>query len=116
MQIISLITFAALASVAAAKLHSAAVCVTARQYGSTGNGTPYGLTYGSYKDYEIVTDATKCACNKYKARNTGNNQWDKCPDCNFNGLECRSDAWHIGGDEFTYYCENLCGAQGAEAN
>jgi hypothetical protein len=32
------------------------------------------------------------------------------------GMECTSPGWHIGGDEFTYYCEKICGAQGAEAN
>lgn len=25
--------------------------------------------------------ATRAACARYKARNTGNQQWDKCPDC-----------------------------------
>ncbi|KAG8162658.1 hypothetical protein KVR01_007136 [Diaporthe batatas] len=99
-----------------AKLHSAAVCVQNRSYGSTGNGTPYGLAYGSYTQYEIDAAATKCACTMYKARNTGNEQWDKCPDCTFDGLQCISNGWHIGGDEFDYYCEEKCGAEGSEAN
>ncbi|KAL0934631.1 uncharacterized protein CTRU02_211430 [Colletotrichum truncatum] len=116
MQISTLATLALMAGVAVAKLHNAAVCVNNRRIGSTGNGTPWGLGYGSYKDYEIATEATKCACNMYKNRNTGNNQWDKCPDCKFDGLQCVSGAWHIGGDEMTYYCEKKCGAQGAEAN
>ncbi|GJC97448.1 hypothetical protein ColKHC_06274 [Colletotrichum higginsianum] len=100
MQITTIISLAVMTGVAVAKLHSSAVCVTARKYGSTGNGTPWGITYGSYKDYEILPDATKCACNYYKNRNTGNNQWDKCPDCTF----------------MNYYCEKKCGAQGSEAN
>ncbi|KAJ0163070.1 hypothetical protein CTA2_3559 [Colletotrichum tanaceti] len=116
MQITTLISVAALTGVAVAKLHSAAVCITARKTGSTGNGTPYGITYGSYTNYEILLDATKCACNYYRNRNTGNNQWDKCPDCTFDGLQCNSNGWHMGGDEFNYYCEKKCGAQGSEAN
>ncbi|TDZ40389.1 hypothetical protein C8035_v004136 [Colletotrichum spinosum] len=116
MQITSLLTFSALTAVAVAKLHNAGVCVDARVRGSTGNGTPWGLGYGSYTEYEINTAATKCACGYYKNRNTGNNQWDKCPDCTFDGLQCLSNGWHLGGDELTYYCEKKCGAQGAEAN
>ncbi|WYZ43412.1 hypothetical protein EsH8_VI_001111 [Colletotrichum jinshuiense] len=53
-------------------------------------------------------DATKIACGKYRNRNTGNQQWDKCPDCStsFRGdvLVCNSPAKHIGGDEWNYYC------------
>ncbi|KAG6361214.1 hypothetical protein INS49_009438 [Diaporthe citri] len=116
MQISTLATLTVLTTVAFAKLHSAAVCVQNRSYGSTGNGTPYGITYGSFKEYEIDGEATKCACGYYKNRNTGNKQWDKCPDCTFDGLQCLSNGWHIGGDEMTYYCEKKCGAQGAEAN
>ncbi|TEA13820.1 hypothetical protein C8034_v004376 [Colletotrichum sidae] len=116
MQITSLLTLSALTAVAVAKLHNAGVCVDARVRGSTGNGTPWGPGYGSYTDYEINTAATKCACGYYKNRNTGNNQWDKCPDCTFDGLQCLSNGWHLGGDELTYYCEKKCGAQGAEAN
>ncbi|EFQ32698.1 hypothetical protein CGRA01v4_09368 [Colletotrichum graminicola] len=116
MQLTTLFTFASLTAVAVAKLHSAAVCVKNRQYGSTGNGTPAGITYGSYTSYEIATDATQCACTHYKNRHTGSHQWDSCPDCHFDGIQCLSDGWHIGGDEMTYYCENLCGSEGAEAN
>ncbi|KAH0433854.1 hypothetical protein CcaCcLH18_05606 [Colletotrichum camelliae] len=116
MQASSLMTLAILAAAATAKLHNAAVCVTQRTSGSTGNGTPYGLGYGSWKEYQIDTDATRCACNYYRNRNTGNNQWDKCPDCRFDGLQCTSGGWHIGGDEITYYCSAKCGTQGAEAN
>ncbi|TQN68379.1 hypothetical protein CSHISOI_07115 [Colletotrichum shisoi] len=116
MQLNTLVSLAAMTGVAVAKLHDAAVCVTARQYGSTGNGTPYGITYGSYKDYQILPEATKCACNYYKNRNTGNKQWDKCPDCNYDGLQCVSNGWHIGGDEMNYYCSKKRGAQGSEAN
>ncbi|KAK1454530.1 hypothetical protein CMEL01_16662 [Colletotrichum melonis] len=116
MQISTFATFAVFATVAFTKMHNAAVCVKNRQRGSTGNGTPYGITYGSWTEYEIDTAGTQCACNYYKNRSTGNNQWDKCPDCHFDGLQCLSNAWHIGGDEITYYCEKKCGSQGAEAN
>ncbi|KAF6822884.1 hypothetical protein CMUS01_10904 [Colletotrichum musicola] len=99
MQITSFFTVVALASVAVADLHNAAVCVNNRRTGSTGNGTPYGLGYGSWTEYEIDLTATQCACSYYKNRNTGTKQWDKCPDCRFDGLQCLSAAWHIGGDE-----------------
>ncbi|CAG7561993.1 unnamed protein product [Fusarium equiseti] len=108
-------TFLALASIASARLHSQAVCVTNRHYSQSG-GTPFSVSYNWNVNYEILPDATKCACDYYRRRNTGNNKWDKCPDCWFDGLVCHSDDWHIGGDEMTYYCENKCGAQGAEAN
>ncbi|KAK2005912.1 hypothetical protein LZ32DRAFT_670718 [Colletotrichum eremochloae] len=116
MQFTTLFSLASLTAVAVARLHSAAVCVNARKYGSTGNGTPAGITYGSYVEYEIATDATNCACSYYSRRHTGNHQWDSCPDCHFDGLQCLSNGWHIGGDEMDYYCEKLCGAQGSEAN
>ncbi|KAI6355240.1 hypothetical protein MCOR25_008282 [Pyricularia grisea] len=116
MQISGFVTLAGLIMGASAKLHSAAVCVQNRSYGSTGNGTPYGLTYGNFVSYEIDTTATSCACSYYRARHTGSHQWDSCPDCKFDGIECLSDGWHIGGDEMTYYCEKLCHSQGAQAN
>ncbi|KAF6829614.1 hypothetical protein CMUS01_08102 [Colletotrichum musicola] len=115
MHIHSLITLAALAAGATAALHKTAVCVGGRTSSPIG-GTPYSPSYNWVKNYEILPDATKCACEMYKNRNTGDNQWDKCPDCTFDGLGCNSEAWHIGGDEFTYYCEKKCGAQGAEAD
>lgn len=31
----------------------------------------------------MLPDATKCACEAYRNRNTGDNQWDQCPDCTF---------------------------------
>ncbi|TLD09547.1 hypothetical protein PspLS_11857 [Pyricularia sp. CBS 133598] len=116
MQISQLVTLVGLIMGASARLHSAAVCVQNRSYGSTGNGTPYGLSYGSFADYEIDTAATQCACIFYKNRHSGNNQWDSCPDCVFDGIQCLSNGWHIGGDEMTYYCDKLCGSQGAQAN
>ncbi|KAK1703463.1 hypothetical protein BDP67DRAFT_549793 [Colletotrichum lupini] len=94
MQISTFATFAVFATV---YMHNAAVCVKNRQRGSTGNGTPYGITYGSWTEYEIDTAGTQCACNHYKNRSTGNNQWDKCPNCHFD-------------DEITYYCEKKCGS------
>lgn len=48
----------------AADLHSDAVCV-------------------DYKGGVAVYNeaATTAACGNYKVRNTGNKQWDQCPDC-----------------------------------
>ncbi|KAH0431440.1 hypothetical protein CcaCcLH18_07056 [Colletotrichum camelliae] len=115
MQTSSFLAVALLAASAFAKLHKTAVCVKDRTNNPIG-GTPYSPSYNWVKNYEILPGETKCACDMYKARNTGSNQWDTCPDCNFDGLGCNSEAWHIGGDEFTYYCEKKCGAQGAEAN
>lgn len=53
--------------------------------------------------------ATEKACNAYKNRNTGNNQWDHCPDCTLLNDQnllyyCESKGMHIGGDELHYYC------------
>ncbi|KAG7411210.1 hypothetical protein DER46DRAFT_581562 [Fusarium sp. MPI-SDFR-AT-0072] len=115
MQFLSITSLLALATLASAKLHSQAVCVTNRRYDPIG-GTPWSPSYNWKVNYEILPGATNCACNYYRNRNTGNKQWDKCPDCHFDGLVCQSKDWHIGGDEFTYYCEKKCGAQGAEAN
>ncbi|KAF6803342.1 hypothetical protein CMUS01_15117, partial [Colletotrichum musicola] len=57
------------------------------------------------------TAATQKACDRYKARNTGNQQWDKCPDCktSLRGdlLVCNSLGKHIGGDEWDYYCKQV---------
>jgi hypothetical protein len=59
-----LILTALLAPFAAADLHSAGVCVD---------------TKGGVAVYNEA--ATKAACGNYNVRNTGNKQWDKCPDC-----------------------------------
>ncbi|CAK1363552.1 unnamed protein product [Cercospora beticola] len=99
-----------------ADLHSSAVCVSGRQIGHPG-GTPFSPGMGGFpKTYEILLDATECACGYYRRRNTGNKQWDQCPDCTFDGLECKSEGWHIGGDEMNHYCTKYCGAQGSEAD
>ncbi|KAF6803341.1 hypothetical protein CMUS01_15116 [Colletotrichum musicola] len=62
--------------------------------------------------------ATRKACAAYKKRNTGNKQWDKCPDCTVDptycAIACNSAGSHIGGDEWLYYCEQN-GADGADA-
>ncbi|WQF77282.1 hypothetical protein CDEST_02296 [Colletotrichum destructivum] len=53
-------------------------------------------------------EATKSACEAYKARNTGTKKWDTCPDCRvdtkYGGATCKSDAGHLGGDQFKAYC------------
>lgn len=53
-----------LAPLVAADLHSDAVCID---------------TKGGVSVYNEA--ATKAACGNYKVRNTGNKQWDQCPDC-----------------------------------
>lgn len=102
----------------AADLHSDAVCVN---------------WVGGVAVYNEA--ATKASCGNYRVRNTGNKQWDKCPDCEMvsdtmqwmtladqtqrvigNLNTCHSDGWHIGGDEINYYCEKINGAGGSMAN
>ncbi|OLN81877.1 hypothetical protein CCHL11_06999 [Colletotrichum chlorophyti] len=98
-------------------LHEFAVCVQNRQEAPIG-GTPFSVSYSWGKTYNIDQTATKCACDYYKQRNTGNKQWDKCPDCKYDAtqLACHSPGKHIGGDEMDYYCHKKCNAQGAEGS
>ncbi|KAL0930533.1 uncharacterized protein CTRU02_214608 [Colletotrichum truncatum] len=100
-----------------AGLHEFAICVQNRQEQPIG-GTPFSVSYSWAKSYSIDQSATKCACDYYKHRNTGNQQWDKCPDCVFdpNQLVCHSAGKHIGGDEMTYYCSKKCNSEGAEGS
>lgn len=74
-----------------AGLHNFGVCVKNR------------ITDYDGDTYEVDLTATKCACDYYHNRNTGSKQWDQCPDCTFNGIECNSAAWHLGGDEVSSY-------------
>ncbi|KXT13977.1 hypothetical protein AC579_8853 [Pseudocercospora musae] len=78
---------ASLATVSFGILHNATVCVK----------SPHLTT--SNKDYGNPPEPTKCACEYYHVRNTGDEQWDKCPDCSFDGFQCNPARWHIGGDE-----------------
>ncbi|KAJ5523815.1 hypothetical protein N7513_008934 [Penicillium frequentans] len=100
---------------ALARLHSVAVCVSNRVSHPVG-GTPFSPSYTWSTSYEILPAETKCACDYYRARHTGDEQWDSCPDCTFDGNYCNSAGWHIGGDEMNYYCAELCHAEGSEAN
>ncbi|KAJ4358838.1 hypothetical protein N0V95_002691 [Ascochyta clinopodiicola] len=92
-----------LAPFVAADVHSAAVCID---------------TKGGASVYNEA--ATKKACDNYKARNTGDKQWDQCPDCQMKVIGnlnvCNSEGWHIGGDEINYYCSDINGAGGSLAN
>ncbi|KZM18977.1 uncharacterized protein EKO05_0011313 [Ascochyta rabiei] len=92
-----------LAPFVAADLHSAAICID---------------TKGGASVYNAA--ATKKACESYKARNTGNKQWDSCPDCQMKVIGnlnlCHSGGWHIGGSEMKDYCNRLGGAGGSLAN
>lgn len=65
-----------------ADLHNAAACVSNRRSSPIG-GTPWSVSYNWQTSYEVLPDATKCACDYYKNRNTGDKQWDQCPDCTF---------------------------------
>ncbi|KAF4264135.1 hypothetical protein KXV68_005175 [Aspergillus fumigatus] len=54
--------------------------------------------------------ATEKACAAYRNRNTGNAQWDRCPDCTLKSdrdilFYCQTAAQHMGGDELEYYCK-----------
>ncbi|KAF2996005.1 hypothetical protein E8E13_001457 [Curvularia kusanoi] len=92
-----------LAPFVAAELHNSAICV-------------------DYKGEVAVYNeaATKAACGNYRVRNTGDNKWDKCPDCEMKVIGnlnvCHSEDEHIGGDEINYYCEKINGAGGSWAN
>ncbi|APA11648.1 hypothetical protein SS1G_05103 [Sclerotinia sclerotiorum 1980 UF-70] len=58
--------------------------------------------------YVYNSKATQDACTAYKNRNTGNKQWDKCPDCYMDTVDiphCHTNGWHMGGDEWSYYCK-----------
>ncbi|PSN70129.1 hypothetical protein BS50DRAFT_662233 [Corynespora cassiicola Philippines] len=115
MQLTQTIAFLALAVSASADLHWAAACVDGRTSSPIG-GTPFSVSYNWAKNFIMNPGATQCACNHYRNRNTGGKHWDRCPDCTFDGVTCRSAAKHIGGDEMNYYCSRLCGAQGSEAD
>ncbi|KAF9691742.1 hypothetical protein EKO04_010430 [Ascochyta lentis] len=92
-----------LAPFVAADLHSDAVCID---------------TKGGAAVYNEA--ATKAACDNYKKRNTGGEQWDQCPDCEMRVIGnlnvCHSDGWNLGGDEINYYCETINKAGGSLAN
>ncbi|KAJ4986132.1 hypothetical protein SVAN01_08396 [Stagonosporopsis vannaccii] len=92
-----------LAPFVAADLHSDAIC-----YDKKGGASVYNEA------------ATKAACGNYRVRNTGNKQWDQCPDCEMRVIGnlnvCHSDGWHIGGDEMSYYCTKINGASASAAN
>ncbi|KAH7374284.1 hypothetical protein BKA66DRAFT_589802 [Pyrenochaeta sp. MPI-SDFR-AT-0127] len=100
MRTTSVIIFVAsiLAPFASAALHTDGVCVDKVSGTSVYN-----------------KDATAAACGAYLRRNTGDKQWDKCPDCTMKVIGnlnvCHSDGKHIGGDELNYYCkQNKAGA------
>ncbi|KAF2027987.1 hypothetical protein EK21DRAFT_114335 [Setomelanomma holmii] len=97
-----LVVLSMLAPFATADLHSDGICA---------------VNIGGRNVYSDA--ATKAACAAYLQRNTGDEQWDQCPDCTMKTIGyldlCHSDGWHIGGDELHYYCTQN-GARGSMAN
>ncbi|KAK1976446.1 hypothetical protein LZ30DRAFT_734658 [Colletotrichum cereale] len=96
-------------SAVVADLHN--FCACGKRYGKTPETDAY---------WRYDTDATTSACVAYSLRNTGNKQWDSCPDCTMDTYimnahegvpSCFSFGKHMGGDEFDYYC-GLKGLQG----
>ncbi|KAF2126040.1 hypothetical protein P153DRAFT_346859 [Dothidotthia symphoricarpi CBS 119687] len=90
--LLPLLSLLTLAPFVAADLHHDIICAT-----KVGGATVYHA------------DATNKACAAYRARNTGSQQWDTCPDCTVvlvgNLNICHSEGKHIGGDEMQYYCK-----------
>ncbi|KAK1570034.1 uncharacterized protein LY79DRAFT_570647 [Colletotrichum navitas] len=83
-------------------------------------GLRHGKTAETDAYWRFDTNATTYACESYRHRDSGDNQWDRCPDCHMDwhamdahvGIpSCFSWKWHMGGDEFDYYC-GLNGFQG----
>ncbi|KAH7370957.1 hypothetical protein BKA66DRAFT_591628 [Pyrenochaeta sp. MPI-SDFR-AT-0127] len=98
MRISSAVLLVALPALVVADLHRTFVCVVR----ASRNVVRY---------HEAATTA---ACNAYRNRNTGNSQWDKCPDCVLRDDQgtvkfCASDRWHLGGDEVYHYCRKFGG-------
>ncbi|KAK0117944.1 hypothetical protein ONS95_012256 [Cadophora gregata] len=95
----SSVIVALLASTVAADLHTRLTCLNYSQ-SVLGAGASQAGTNDA---------ATIAACNAYKRRNTGNKQWDTCPDCtviqNNQIKACQSNGKHLGGDEFLFYCK-----------
>ncbi|KAH6988918.1 hypothetical protein BKA56DRAFT_652408 [Ilyonectria sp. MPI-CAGE-AT-0026] len=113
MHVAHLAFFLAAAGSAFGRLHHAASCRGDRIDSPIG-GTAWSVSYNWQTTYEIMVDATKCACRYYHARTAGHN----CPDCTYNDsqLACTSAGGLIGGDEMNYYCEKKCGAKGSVAD
>ncbi|KAK9242054.1 hypothetical protein V1506DRAFT_524900 [Lipomyces tetrasporus] len=82
------------------------ICVTNRVTQPVG-GTPFSPSYTWSNNYEILPAESKCACDYYRQRGTGDKQWDSCPDCTFDGTYCNSAGWHIGGDEVSDPLDDL---------
>ncbi|KAE9366238.1 hypothetical protein N431DRAFT_472787 [Stipitochalara longipes BDJ] len=87
----TLISALSLAGFTLADLHQNAFCIDSTDAGDVLNEA-----------------ATTTACGYYFMRNKGTEQWNTCPDCvmlDTPSIHCNSEAWHIGGDEITYYCK-----------
>ncbi|KAJ4229745.1 hypothetical protein NW757_014059 [Fusarium falciforme] len=85
-------------------------CACGKRHGSN-------AVQGAYWAFDNA--ATAYACTRYRNRNTGTKRWDRCPDCKMDTHimdtrdtpSCFSFGFHMGGDEFDYYC-GLKGLQG----
>ncbi|RKL34408.1 hypothetical protein BFJ70_g8364 [Fusarium oxysporum] len=89
-----------------------------------GCGKRFGKNAVQDAYWTFDTAATRYACDRYARRNTGNKQWDKCPDCKMDTYHldgwvgtpaCFSWGFHLGGDEWDHYCGHK-GLQGYCAN
>ncbi|KAK2053031.1 hypothetical protein LY76DRAFT_629751 [Colletotrichum caudatum] len=111
-----------------ADLHN--FCACGKRYGKTSVTDAYVSrpVHNSGSQRNVLTieqwlfdkDVTTYACTRYRNRQTGNKQWDQCPDCKMDTYKmdghvgtpsCFSWKFHMGGDEFDYYC-GLMGWQG----
>ncbi|KZL64632.1 hypothetical protein CT0861_07513 [Colletotrichum tofieldiae] len=94
------------------------VCANLHNFCACGKRHGSNSVQDAYWDFD--TDITTYACDRYSKRNTGSKQWDSCPDCKMDTYamdgwagtpSCFSFKFHLGGDEFDYYC-GLKGLQG----
>ncbi|KZL77618.1 hypothetical protein CT0861_04767 [Colletotrichum tofieldiae] len=114
-QVVSLVSFI---GGVFADLHN--FCACGKRHGSNSVQDAYCALKVTIEQWDFDTNITTYACDRYSNRNTGSKQWDSCPDCKMDTYamdgwagtpSCFSFKFHLGGDEFDYYC-GLKGLQG----